>query len=174
MENDTDKLVRDQLATLPQNLQRAIAAVPWKTLVQQIGRENGLNSDQLESLEQETMFIIHGFEPLENYISNLIREIKISEEVATTIAERVAEKILDYIAKEAEGFEKAAKASTEPRPISSSLPEVKPDIHPMIESGETVHNVKPLSNISNAKPKLVETPNYNYSKGKDPYREPLV
>src|SRR3989344_2320766 len=174
MENDTNKLIKEQLKTLPQNLQRAIAAVPWKTLVEQIGKENGLNSEQLESLERETMFIIYAFEPAEDYITNIIREVNISEEVAGTIAQSVAEKILDYISKQADEFGNEVK--------KEETPAIAADIHPMIEPGETVHTVPHVEQkvnppVPEIKPEVkkpeVSIPDYRYGKGKDPYREPL-
>ncbi|MBI1974532.1 MAG: hypothetical protein HYS51_01625 [Candidatus Zambryskibacteria bacterium] len=185
MEQDTDKLIKEQFKTLPQNLRRAIEAVPWKTLVQQIGKENGLDSEQIESLERETMFIIYAFEPVEDYVTNIIREVNISEEAAGTIAQSVGEKILDYISKQAEEFE---KENTKP-----AVPEIKPDIHPMtrlpapeaagnggqVEPGEAAHDVphqqptiSDRQHATNSTPK-VSVPDYRYPHGKDPYREPI-
>jgi len=164
MEQDTDKLIRDQLKTLPQNLQRAIAAVPWKTLVGQIGKENGLGTEQIESLERETMFIIYAFEPAEDYIANIVREINISEETADAIAQSVAEKILDYISKQADEFGNEV--------IKEETPAIAADIHPMIEPGEVVHDAEPKTQKEAEKPP-VSVPDYRYPKGKDPYREPI-
>ncbi|OHA91046.1 MAG: hypothetical protein A2832_01355 [Candidatus Zambryskibacteria bacterium RIFCSPHIGHO2_01_FULL_44_22b] len=171
MENDTNKLIKEQLKTLPQNLQRAIAAVPWKTLVEQIGKENGLSTEQIESLERETMFIIYAFEPAEDYIANIIREINISEEAAGTIAQSVAEKILDYISKQAEEFGNEV--------IKEETPAIAADIHPMIEPGEVAHTVDSKQQIVDSgkpiqEPPKVSVPDYRYGKGKDPYREPLA
>lgn len=201
MENDTDKLIKEQLDTLPESLQRAIASVPWKTLVQQIGKENSLSTEQLESLERETMFIIYAFEPIEDYTANLMREIQIDESLATTIAEMINEKIFEVIALKVEGAEKE-KSSNEPiiitnetkvdamkelnrrseeiQKMQAPLVEIRKDIHPMIEKGEVAHEVPHVEQSfvpptpepkSEVKP-VTQVPDYRYPKGKDPYREP--
>ena len=100
--NENDKLIAEQLKTLPPNLQQAINTVEWKMLVKEIAEANGLNAEQSASLEQETMFIIYAFESPEDYIQNIVREIGIPEDLADTIAESVAEKIFGPIQKNSE------------------------------------------------------------------------
>ena len=181
MENDTDKLIKQQLETLPRDLQRAIASVPWKTLVGQIGKENGLSDSQIEILERETMFVIYGFEPIASYTESIMREISISGDIGLKIANSVGEKILDYISSQAEIFGKEEKMPTAPKPPITTVPEIKPDTHPMIEPGEKAHEVphteenKPESrSLEEIKKKLTEQPKVvHYTDGKDPYREPI-
>ena len=192
MENDTDKLIKQQLETLPRDLQRAIASVPWKTLVEQIGKENGLSDSQIEILERETMFVIYGFEPIASYTESIMREISISGDIGLKIANSVGEKILDYISSQAEIFGKEKKMPTAPKPPITTVPEIKPDTHPMIEprpsleatagkAEEKAHEVphteenKPESrSLEEIKKKLTEQPKVvHYTDGKDPYREPI-
>ena len=157
--NETDKLIEEQLKTLPPNLQQAIDAVPWKSLVQEIGKANVLDTEQITSLEQETMFIIYAFENPNDYVSNIIREVSVSEESAYTIAESVADKIFDPISQKSE----SGKATEEPivitletkeealkelsrRSIKNQnppvlVPELVPSNLPMIEEGEVAHTV---------------------------------
>lgn len=56
--------------------------------------------------------------------------------------------------------------------------EIAPEIHPVIEPREVVHEVphvesKQTSNLQTSKPQTVSVPDYRYPKGKDPYREPI-
>ena len=165
--NETEKLIAEQMKTLPQNLVQAINAVPWKTLVQEIGRTNTLDAEQIASLEQETMFIIYAFEPSEDYIANIMREVRISEDVAYTIAESVADKIFDPISEKSEEYENA--------PTSAGVPEIPPTNLPMIEPGEVAHEVPQIEpKTLSGKPMGVPLPDYRYEGGKDPYREPLM
>lgn len=152
--NETDKLIAEQLKTLPPNLRQAIDAVPWKALVQEIGKTNSFNAEQIASLEQETMFVTYGFENPNDYPSNMVREVGISEDIAYTIAESVTNKIFEPILKKSEELEKA------------SMPKATPDIHPMVEPGETVHSVP------HVEPPKAPLPDYRYEGSKDPYREP--
>ena len=155
--NETDKLIEEQVKTLPPNLQQAINDVPWKALVQEIGRTNALDAEQIASLEQETMFIIYAFESPKDYLANIMREVGIFEDTALNIAESVADKIFNPILQKSEESEKTIKTKTEsPAPVS--VPEIPPTILPV---------VKPEPKVS------APLPDYRYPDGQDPYREPL-
>ena len=175
--NEQEKLIEEQKKTLTPNLLRAIDTVPWKTLVQEIGKVNTLNAEQIVSLEQETMFIIYAFEPPEDYIANMIREIGLSEDVASSIAESVAGKIFDPIMNVIET----------PDGVKSDVPQVIHNNLPMVEKGEVAHTVPhveplvpPTPSVTTTPPQpqtkpepKVSLPDYRYPGGKDPYREPL-
>ncbi len=169
--NEIDKLVEEQLKTLPPNLRQAIGVVPWKALVQDIGKANALDVEQIASLEQETMFIIYGFENPNDYVSNVTKNIGISEDIAYAIAESIVNKIFDPILKKSEEY---AKATT-----PTSVPEIPPANLPMVEEGEVAHDapqIEPKALSQETKPELkvnASLPDYRYESGKDPYREPL-
>jgi len=153
--NEQDKLIEEQLKTLPPNLQQAINAVPWKSLVQEIGKQNNFSDEQIASLEQETMFVIYEFENPVDYPANIIRELNISEKTAYAVLESVANKIFD--------------------PILAQVPETLPANLPMVEPGEVAHTVDSKQYIVDSKPEpsKVTPPDYRYPEGKDPYHEPL-
>lgn len=73
--NDLDKLTTEQLKTLPPPLQEALKTVPWRNSVQGIGASHGLDKEKTKTLETETLLIIYGFEPQENFKANLYREL---------------------------------------------------------------------------------------------------
>ena len=157
MENEKDKLISEQWKILPPNLQRAINALLWKSLTQEIGRANSLGAEQVVSLEQETMFVLYALENPVNFISNVVKNVGVTEEVATMIAESVADKIFDPILRK-----------SEEQVSSKNLP--------MVEEGEVAHTVP---HIEESKPRvpapeIAPLPDYRYAEGKDPYREPLV
>ena len=136
--NEMDKLIEEQIRKLSPNLQRAINDVPWKALVQEIGKINALDTEQIASLEQETMFIIYAFESPKDYIANIMREVGISEDTALNIAESVADKIFNPILQKSEESEKTIKTES-PAPVS--VPEIPPANLPMVEKGEIAHDV---------------------------------
>jgi hypothetical protein len=90
------------------------------------------------------MFVIYMFENPNDYISNIKREVGISEEIATTIAESVADKIFDLILKKSEKSEEPVKAKPEPI-MTSAVPEIPPTNLPMVEKGEVAHDARPLT-----------------------------
>ena len=186
--NETDKLIENQLKRLPENLQKAINAVPWKVSINGIALLNNLKVEQVEIIERETMFIIYGFENPEDYIVNMVREAQIDESIATKIAETANERIFKVISQKIDALEKQ-----QPSVSVTSTPEIHPENLPMVEKGEVVHEVPhvehsavppttpPVSTIPTtppppkAKPEpQAPLPDYRYPGGKDPYREPLV
>lgn len=199
MENEQDKLIENQLKTLPAELQQAIQSVPWKNIVQEIGRTNSLTPDQMTSFDQETMFIIYGFENPNDYIQNLVRELNVSEDIANVLANAVAEKILSQINEKTrkpalsnlsrneikQDLIRQREQASVGQKISPNIPEIAPEIHPMTQEGGV--KTKPSSdtvlvlNKDDAKKVLgaqppqpkVTLPDYRYEGGADPYREPL-
>lgn len=159
--NETDKLIEEQIKRLPLNLQQAIDAVPWKTLVQEIGKTNALDTEKISSLEQETMFILYGFENPKDYVSNITKNIGISEDMASNIAETIADKIFDPILKKSNGNNIMATTPT-------NIPEIPPAILPVIKPEQPVKQ-----DLVGSQPK-VSLPDYRYEGGRDPYREPLA
>ena len=153
--NETDKLIEEQLKTLPTELREAIRIVPWKSMVQEIGRGNNLDAGEMAKLERETMLIVYAFEDPLGYSENLMRELKIDVEKATKISDEVWQKIM--------------------QPISDATnrENVVPPNLPMVEPGETAHIVPHIEEKGPEKPQI-STPASHYPGGVDPYREPLV
>lgn len=139
---DQATLIAEQFKTLPISLQRAIDAVPWKNLVQTVGKGAALDAEQIATLERETMFIIYAFQEPDDYIENLARELGSSEEEAGAIADSVADKIFTPLIEKKEAFEKEApKPEVEPEVSKTAVPEVPPANLPVIEPGEVAHQV---------------------------------
>jgi len=190
--NETDKLIEEQLKTLPPNLQQAINAVPWKTIAQDIGKANSLNSEQIESLEQEVMLALYNFENPNDLPENIERETGISEETSYKIATTVAEKILSVIEKKSNEQKNTVITTSVPEIPPTNLPVIEPAFAQdviMVKKGEVAHTVNSKQytvdsesestssqSLPEAKPEpKVNTPlpDYHYPGGKDPYREPL-
>lgn len=165
--NETDKLIEEQFKTLPLNLQQAINAVPWRNLVQEIGKENNLNNEQMALLEEGTMLIIYGFEDPTGYSDNLVKAIGIGEITAGKIFNSVWDRIMAPISKKANEME-------------NKIPEIPPINLPMLEKGEAAHDITPMAPAVRSKEyevvkekSKIPLPDYRYEGGKDPYREPI-
>jgi len=166
MENNIDKLIEDQLASLPADAREAVSRVPWEARVQNIAKREGLSSDKAASFRTETMLILYGFELADNYVSNLARELDIDEEQAQRIADIVSKEIIEDIEKQVEMIdaltpsafpppatatgnteilnippEIMAKAVKMPSEPVDKLPEVAPVILPETVPGQTAHDV---------------------------------
>ena len=189
--NEEDKLIKEQFDKLPQSLRQAIEAVPWKELVQRIGKENNFNAEQLNSLEQETMFVIYAFESPQDYVLNLVREMEVAEDTALNIVEAINEKIFKVISTKVGESEKSASAPIPALAVGTpppNLPVFEPDFARdtlMVKKNEvaydaapTAQSTEPLGKTAEPETKKEELktplPNYGYPPGKDPYREPLT
>ncbi|OHA92310.1 MAG: hypothetical protein A3J09_02430 [Candidatus Zambryskibacteria bacterium RIFCSPLOWO2_02_FULL_51_21] len=176
--NEQDKLIQEQFQKLPLALQKALGEIPWKSLVNEIARLHNLKPEQVESIETETMFILYGFESPDDYVSNMVRETGIAEDLAYVIANEVNEKIFKPVSVK---VEEAGKQ----QPTSTSIPELKPENLPMVEKGEMVHEVPHVEapNPKSQIPNNIEIPKEEkppiqpaksaYVGSQDPYREPL-
>jgi DNA-directed RNA polymerase subunit H (RpoH/RPB5) len=163
--NEEEKLIQEQANKLPTELRKAIEAVSWKALIKEISLTNNISPEKLENVERETMLVIYGFDALENYIDNLLREAGVTEEVAIAIAEEANKKIFSEISRKAEELEKikpgapvittqetkktviaelsqrVAAAKQSGASVKPPAPEVAPEILPMIKKGEVAHEV---------------------------------
>jgi hypothetical protein len=152
--NETEKLIEEQLKTLPLAIQRAIKATPWKQIVQEIGRENALDLEQIASLEQETMLVLYAFEDPNDLLINISREVGVDEVRANIIAESVAKKVFL-------GIQEKSEEKTEPQlipqtitkpietpmqapsPVKPKVPEIAPGILPKVVPEEKAHDTTP-------------------------------
>lgn len=160
MNNDTDKLIKDQVNSLPLNVRESINRIPWKNKIKDIAKREGLDEEKSTALETETMFILFGFLSFETYVENIIREIGLDQEMANRISDSVYNEIILEIQKQFEMIEAisqkeppkmeipVAPKPLEPKTETPSIQkittvEIPPANLPMIEPGEVVHDTTP-------------------------------
>jgi hypothetical protein len=97
MDIETQNLITKQLDILPQEIKEAIFSVDYPKQLQEVVKRNIILIDQAGKLETETTLVMLGLEPLNDYIINLSRELEISAEKATAIAQDVDELIFKNI-----------------------------------------------------------------------------
>jgi hypothetical protein len=216
MENETETLINTQLEKLPEELRRAIKVVPWKSTIREIAVSNKVSLDKIPLVEEETMLIIYGFENPINYVSNLVSQAGLEESqslaIATSANDEIFMKITEVVDQPKSALEpsqvnkkeiienlaqRVMSARQEGSSVAPKMPEQLIEIHPMVEAGEKVHDVPPLSveekaKIAPAPETIIEKPTQeaksmsetpfksapvekpvHYPGGKDPYREPL-
>lgn len=159
----------EELVYLPEINQQALKSFDWATELLAIGKNYGLHIDELEDLQIETMLVMVGLVPPENYQNELITRLAISPTEANKIIEQVNERIFtpihDYIVNggpkktttpagvmESAGFEitnddtpltpvadKLVRVGGVPQPI-----QMNPDINPVPQPTPTTTPVSPL------------------------------
>lgn len=164
MQNETDKLIEGQFKSLPEELQKSINAVSWKSIVQEIGQQNKLGQEKIADLERETMFIIYGFEPPESFVENVMREVGTDESQTKKIVEAIVERILNVIvARYQENETKDDRLLEAPKELVES--KQGPSDKPVAEAAKAPEPAPTPTPVP--KPKMA-----SYPGGVDPYREP--
>jgi hypothetical protein len=97
MNDENKKIIKDQLAILPEDVKNAITSVDYQKTLQKITRTNMLLIDQAGKLETETTLVLLGLEPLRDYAGNLSKNLGITKEKAIVIAHDVDELIFKNI-----------------------------------------------------------------------------
>ncbi|MFA6430617.1 MAG: hypothetical protein WC229_03180 [Candidatus Paceibacterota bacterium] len=97
MNEDTKKIIAEQMEVLPEDVKKAILSVDYRVQLQEIVKRNHLLIDQAGALETETTLTLLGLEPLENYVENISRELALSKDKAIIVAHDVDELIFKNI-----------------------------------------------------------------------------
>ena len=83
--------------------------MPWKVFVQEVGKANALDPEQITLLEQESMLVIYGFEDPRDFINNISKEVGVDDTLATTLADDIATKVLKPIEQKVSGQQSEQK-----------------------------------------------------------------
>ena len=89
--------LKKQFEALPIEVQKAITDVNLSLRLQEIVKNNKLMIDQAGKLEIETVLILFGLEPLENFVGNIIKRVGLSSIQASIVAHDVNESIFKNI-----------------------------------------------------------------------------
>ena len=89
--------LKKQFEALPAEVQKSITDVDLSTKLQEIVKNNKLMIDQDGGLEIETVLVLFGLEPLENYVGNLVKNVGLSNIQASVVAHDVNESIFKNV-----------------------------------------------------------------------------
>jgi hypothetical protein len=168
--DNTDKLIQDKFKALPIEIKEALARTPWKERIADIAKREGLDDEKTTGLETETMLVLYGFTPVEEYNSNIMSEVGLESEVADRITKEVTDEVFAEIEKQYELIE-ATTSAVEPKMVEISQPivpvqnqmsptqtstltppttttspstiEIPPQTLPAVETGQSAHNTTP-------------------------------
>jgi hypothetical protein len=96
-EPNAKQIMVDAFKRLPTKIQQAILSADLPQKLQTISRKHNLHLDQTSSLETETVLVMLGIQPSDNFIENLERELRVEREEAVLIANDINELILKDI-----------------------------------------------------------------------------
>jgi hypothetical protein len=101
MDEETQKIIAEQMKSLPADVKAAIISVDYQTKLQEITRRQKLLIDQAGKLEMETTLVMIGLEPLTDFTANIQREMGLTtiraQEVAMDVSENIFKPIRDSL-----------------------------------------------------------------------------
>jgi hypothetical protein len=173
-EINVHSMIKERFNNLPPKLQEAIASTDVANKLRTISQKHKLLLDQGQILENETYMVLLGIEQAENYKQNLKKELNISEDTATKIANDVGREIFLSIRNTLR--ESTIKTiESEPKPTnkpneSFETQTFKDNKMPSIKIENTTQQNKLDQIVKNQSKEIKITPiEYN----NDPYREPI-
>lgn len=94
---DIQEIIKNRYRELPEDMQQAIKSTDLAEKFETIANKHNLHIDQNGALQTETILVMLGLEPTENYVDNLQKNLEISRDEASLIAEDVNNDILNSI-----------------------------------------------------------------------------
>jgi len=91
------QIVQDQLDILPESVREAVDSQDWRRKVYDIGRKYSLKIDQLGALEQSTYYTMIGLIPSSQYISELVNQVGVGRDVASSLAKEIDDGVFEDI-----------------------------------------------------------------------------
>ena len=68
---DIEQIIKEQLTKLPDDVKKAISSVDLRDKIKKIAEKNRLHIDQAGDLETETVLVMLGLEPTDDYKRNI-------------------------------------------------------------------------------------------------------
>lgn len=103
IDQETQKIIAEQMKKLPKDVVEAIISVDYKTKLVEITHRQKLLIDQAGKLEMETTLVMIGLEPLSDFIANIEREMAVNniraKEIAMDVSENIFKPIRDSLQK---------------------------------------------------------------------------
>ncbi len=96
MDND-DINLEEQFKNLPPELQKAISSVDLSDKLQQITRNEKLLIDQADAVQKETLLVLLGINPIDDYINNIGKNAGLDKNTALKVAHDADELIFKNV-----------------------------------------------------------------------------
>ena len=91
------KEIEERFNELPKTVQDTILNSGWEKTTRNIVDKYNLRIDQGASIEQETMFVMFGFDDADDFTKNIMNEAGIKEDLANKITEEINRDIFKLI-----------------------------------------------------------------------------
>lgn len=159
--------LQKELNELPKTTQDLLFGNVWEERTGEIAEKYSLNELQKDSLVNNVLFILISKAKKETLLETIINELGISRLLAEQIIEDLEMRVFEYTLKTIQNQDKKVESSEKPK--ESDLPEIRPEITPVIEPEEKVrvrpipvgfsdNTSKPVQKPQTPGPELVQRP----------------
>lgn len=101
-EKEFDAKLQERFKQLPKVVQDAITSADVEKRMRALADTNKLHIDQWESLENEVMLALLGFQPIEDLQKNIKGEVGVTDDVAKTLTADISKIVFEPIREEME------------------------------------------------------------------------
>lgn len=101
MTEELKKTIEEELKVLPKYIQDIIFNSTWETDVENIGTEHGLDQEEINELQAQTIVCLAGFEDLRYLAQNIENNVGTSPNEASKIKNSLVEKVFSPIMEKA-------------------------------------------------------------------------
>ncbi len=104
---EENNLLKERIESAPQQIRDYLKGNHWTSVVKEVCQKNNFSQEQLSSLENETLFILIGFDVQKNFTKNVEQNLKVPPALANDISKefqsRVSSQFKDLLPAEIEG-----------------------------------------------------------------------
>ncbi|MBM3260829.1 hypothetical protein FJY93_00225 [Candidatus Kaiserbacteria bacterium] len=99
---DFEKVMHERFAQLPPSIQAAITSADVETHLRELAKTHQLHLDQWNLLENEVMLTLLGLQQMSQLKDNIMKEVGVSDQVATELANDITQNVFQPIRDELE------------------------------------------------------------------------
>ena len=168
MDEQTLKTMPEYVQKLPKVVQDFVFDSVWEDRTKEITAKYSLNENQTDTLIDKVLFILIGLETPENFLESIISELGISRLLAEQIIEELEKRVFEYAINQIgpkikSGGERNEISKPEAGIIINTdddIPEIRPEIVPMVEKGEVAHTTPTVSVNTTVDQSKISVPRY--------------
>jgi hypothetical protein len=157
------EILKQKMLTLPPEIQEAMLSVDLANTVKKIGQKHKIHIDKLDSLFDQTSYVMLGLEHPNNFVKNLQGALELPPAETKAIAEEINEQVFGSIR------ESLKTLTTQNSPPASSLPAAIPALIP--SATPTIAEQKLSGMVTSPKEEIHVDEKAGAIKHLDPYRE---
>lgn len=156
MNEELLKNMPEYIRNLPKQVRDFVFDGVWEERTQEIAKKYSLSEKQTDDLINNVLYVLIGLLKPEDFLGTITVELSISGLLAEQIVEDLEVRVFEYALKTIQNQEK--KGESIEKEGSDDLPEVRPEITPLVEPQEKVR-VRPVPvGFTDASPKPIPKP----------------